>query len=218
MKSETFKLADLEKTDIEQLAKQVKSGKIAVIPTDTIYGIVGAANNASTVEKIYKLRKRTSSKPMIILISDVDQISGLGVNVTLKQKALFKKLWPNPISIIIDVPSKKLHYLHRGKDSLAFRMPNHEFLRKFLELTGPIVAPSANFEGEKPAKNINEAQGYFKDSVEFYLDAGTLESPPSTVLKLEKNERSSLSSKSHKKEKLILLREGAGKIPQEFLK
>ena len=190
---------------IKEIAGVIKNGGIAVLPTDTIYGIVGLAENKSVVERIYKLRKRTSSKPMIILVSSVDQIINLGVKITLKQKAIFKKLWPNPTSIVIDCPFKRLHYLHRGKNSLAFRIPDNEFLLNLLKLTGPVVAPSANFEGGKPAKNIDEAKQYFKDSVPLYVDTGELNSPPSTVVKLEKT-------------KLILLRQGATDIPKSLLK
>ena len=88
---------------------------------------------------------------------------------------------------------------------MAFRVPNNEFLLKLLKIIGPLVAPSANFEGEDPAKNIVAAKKYFNDSVAFYIDAGELKSKPSTVVKLEK-------------EKLTILREGAAKIPKEFLK
>lgn len=190
---------------IKEIAGVLKNGGIAVIPTDTIYGIVGHAASKIAVERIYKLRRRTSSKPMIILAASVEQIADLGTKVTSKQKAIFKKLWPNPVSIVLDCPSRKLSYLHRGKKSLAFRIPNNEFLLSLLKLSGPLVAPSANFEGGKPAINIEEAKNYFKDSVPLYVDTGQLNSPPSTVVKLEKN-------------KFILLRQGAAKIPKNLLK
>ena len=205
MKSQTFSLSEIDAEKLKEIGSQIKDGAIAVIPTDTIYAIAGSALNSKTVEKIYRLRKRTSSKPMIILIESEKQISDLGVNLGIEHIKRLFKLWPNPISIVVDALSQKLHYLHRGKKSLAFRMPNNEFLLKLLRVTGPLVVPSANFEGDEPAKNINEAQKYFNDSVAFYLDAGELKSKPSTVVKLEKD-------------KLKILREGAVKIPAEFLK
>lgn len=205
MTSTTFPLSEIEAEKLQEIGSQIKDGAIAVIPTDTIYAIAGSALNSKTVEKIYRLRKRTSSKPMIILVESEKQISDLGVNLGIEEIKLLFKLWPNPISIVVDAPSQKLHYLHRGKKSLAFRMPNNEFLLKFLKITGPLVAPSANFEGDEPAKNISEAKKYFGDSAVFYLDAGELKSKPSTVAKLEKG-------------KLQILREGVVKIPAEYLK
>lgn len=212
MKPQTLFLTDIDSKKLIEIGLQIKEGAVAVIPTDTIYGIVGPALNPKTVEKIFKLRKRASSKPMIILIGSLDQILDLGVKINLKQKAILKKIWPGAVSIVMNCKPKGLHYLHRGKKSLAFRLPNNEFLLNLLKITGPLVSPSANFEGEFPALNISSAKKYFKDSVSFYIDAGDLDSKPSTVAKLEKDERSPYSSK------LTILREGAAKIPAQFLK
>lgn len=204
MKTQIFILSDINNKDFQNIAEQIRDGSIAIIPTDTIYGIVGSVGNQKTVEKIYRLRKRTSTKPMIILVSSIDDISELGVKITLKQKEILKKLWPNQISVVITTKLKSLQYLHRGKKSLAFRLPDNEFLLSLLKVTGPIVAPSANFEGEKPSKNIVEAKQYFKDSISIYIDAGKIASPPSTVVLLEKL-------------KLTVLRDGAAKIPKALL-
>lgn len=205
MKSQTFLLKNISDSKLKSLGEQIKNGAVAVIPTDTIYGIVSTALHHSPVEKVYKLRKRTSSKPMIILIESEKQIADLGVNLSETQMEMLAKLWPAPLSIVIDVDSKKLNYLHRGKKSLAFRKPDNEFLLKLLKISGPIVAPSANFEGEESATTVDEAIRYFEDSVAFYVDGGVLKSKPSTVAQLHNN-------------KLIILRDGAAKIPAEFLK
>lgn len=205
MKSPIFSLSEIDNEKLEQISKQIKEGDVAVVPTDTIYGIIGNALNPKTVEKIYKLRKRSSSKPMIILVESENEIANLGIKLSSEQIEILSKLWPNPLSVVIDAPIQKLSYLHRGKKSLAFRVPDDEFLLKLLKLTGPVVAPSANFEGQNPALNIDEAKKYFGDSVAFYIDGGELKSKPSTVAQLENS-------------KLIILRKGASSIPAQFLK
>lgn len=205
MKSQIFAVENISNSKLKSLGEQIKNGAVAVIPTDTIYGIVSTALHHSPVEKVYKLRKRSSSKPMIILIESEKQIADLGINLSDEQLEMLSKLWPAPLSIVIDVDSKKLNYLHRGKKSLAFRKPDNEFLLKLLKISGPIVAPSANFEGENPATNVDEAVEYFTDSVAFYVDGGVLKSKPSTVAQLNDS-------------KLVVLREGAAKIPAEFIK
>lgn len=205
MKSQTYLISDISEETLKELGNKIKDGAIAVIPTDTIYGIVSTATHHNPVEKVYKLRKRTSSKRMIILVSSEKQILELGVSLNEEQLKMLSKLWPAPLSIVVNADIKKLNYLHRGKKSLAFRMPDDEWLLKLLKITGPIVAPSANFEGEDPAFTITQAKKYFEDSVEFYIDGGTLKSKPSTVANLEDS-------------KLTILREGAAKIPKEFLK
>lgn len=184
----------------EQVVKLLKAGKIGVMPTDTIYGIVGSALNPETVEEIYKLRKRESSKPFIILISSLDDLLKFNINVTKEQKTFLKKIWPNPVSVILPCLEDKFFYLHRGKKSLAFRIPDNGILLSILKQTGPLVAPSANIEKEKPAENIAEAKKYFGDKVAFYTSGEQLKSTASTIIQLYEDGTN------------IVLREGKFKI------
>lgn len=168
-----------------EAAPIIKKGGIAVIPTDTIYGIVGSALNPETVEKIYKLRKRDLNKPFIILISDLSELKKFGVILPPKIKDKLKKSWPEKTTIIFPCHMKEFAYLHRKQNSLAFRLPNQQDLFNLLKETGPLVAPSANTQGDEPAVNIKQAKKYFGNSVDFYLDGKQISSHPSSLLKLE---------------------------------
>ncbi len=170
-----------------QVIKILKSGGVGILPTDTIYGIVGSALNKDTVERIYRLRRRSSEKPMIILISSIKDLEKFSINLTNTQKEKLDKYWPNSLSIILDCPDNQFFYLHRGTKTLAFRMPDNLGLLNLLKQTGPLVAPSANFEGEKYAETIEEAREYFKDNVEFYEDKGQLISEPSTLIRIKED-------------------------------
>lgn len=167
-----------------QIINLLKKGKIGVIPTDTIYGIVGFALNKKTVEEIYKLRKRSPNKPFIILISSISDLEKFGITLTQKQQEFLSTNWPNPLSVILPVHSEKFKYLHRGMNSLAFRMPKDHDLLEVLQAVGPLVAPSANIEGEKPSETIDQAKKYFGDKVSFYIDGGKIKSQPSTLISL----------------------------------
>lgn len=170
----------------EKLVSCLMDGGIAVIPTDTIYGIVGSALNTDTVEKIYQLRKRSKDKPFIILISSIKDLEKFDIELAQKQKEFLEKNWPSPLSVILSVEGDKFKYLHRDKNSLAFRMPKNKQLLDLLERVGPLVAPSANFEGEKPAETINEAKKYFGDQV-FYVDEDRIIGGSSTLVKLNED-------------------------------
>ncbi len=163
---------------------QIDEGGIGIIPTDTIYGIVGSALNEKAVERIYQLRKRNLDKPFIVLISELDDLDKFGVKLTQQQKDFLINHWPNPLSVVLPVLDEKFKYLHRGKKSLAFRMPKDEELIELLKETGPMVAPSANVEGEKPAQTIEEAKEYFGNFVDFYIDRGRIIGEPSTLIEL----------------------------------
>lgn len=163
----------------------LKNGGVGVLPTDTIYGLVGSALNKETVARIYKLRKRNLRKPMIILIAAVSDLRQFGIKVNCQTAKILKNLWPGKISVILPYQSKKFFYLHRGTKTLAFRLPAKASLRKLLKKTGPLVAPSANLEGKPPAKTITEAKKYFADKIDFYVDGGKIFSPPSTLVEIK---------------------------------
>lgn len=172
-------------SEIDRIAPLLEEGKIGVMPTDTIYGIVGSALNPQTVEKIYKLRKRAKDKPMIILIAGIDDLKNFGIKLTQPQNNFLKKIWPNPVSVVLPISGDKFKYLHRGKNSLAFRIPKDEKLLKILKRVGPLVAPSANIEGQKPSENIDQAKEYFAREVAFYVDGGKIKSKSSTIIDLK---------------------------------
>lgn len=173
-----------ELMEVQRAIQLLKKGKIGVIPTDTIYGIVGSALNQKTVEKIYQLRKRSLNKPFIILISSIEDLKLFDINLTNEQKEFLQKVWPNPLSVILSCKNEKFKYLHRDTKSLAFRMPKNVSILKILKEVGSLVAPSANFEGEKPAETTVEAKKYFGDQVMCYIDGGKITSTPSTLIEL----------------------------------
>lgn len=177
----------LDKEIQKTVAPILLAGSVGVIPTDTLYGLVGSALKKETVERIYKLRKRDLKKPMIILISSLDDIDAFGVSVTAAQKKILKKLWPGKVSVVLACNSKNMEHLLRGGKTLALRMPDDKDLLQLLKKSGPLVAPSANLAGEKAAETYEEAREYFGDKIDFYVDAGKFASKPSTIIQLGEN-------------------------------
>jgi L-threonylcarbamoyladenylate synthase len=189
----------------DTIIKILRSGGIGVLPTDTIYGIVGSAMLPETVARIYRLRKRNPKKPMIILVASIADMKKFGVAIDAATKKILAQIWPGKVSVILLISLsrrsslKNFKYLHRGTGTLAFRVPEPAWLRGLLRKTGPLIAPSANFEGEPPAPTIRAAKKYFGTNVDFYADAGSLASKPSTLIKIENGS-------------VIVLREGAVKF------
>ena len=153
------------------------------MPTDTLYGIVGRAEDKEVVEKIYKLRKRNLKKPCMILISRWDEVKKFGIDISQIKIPEYKE----PTSYILDCPEEKFGYLHRGTQTLAFRVPNIPELKDLLKEVGPLIAPSANTEALPPAENIEEAKKYFGDNIDLYVDGGIIKGKASKVIKLHKD-------------------------------
>jgi L-threonylcarbamoyladenylate synthase len=159
-----------------------QGGAVGVIPTDTIYGLVARAADKQAVARLYKLKKR-DDKPGTIIAADLDQLESLG----LKHRYLkaVEDFWPGSVSVIIPCANPELEYLHRGKMSLAVRIPADKTLREILESTGPLLTSSANHPGEVPAETVAQAEKYFRKDVDFYTDGGDLSSrEPSTIIRI----------------------------------
>ena len=184
---------------VSQLSKIIKKGGIGIIPTDTIYGIVGSAFSKKAVERIYLARKRDLKKPCIVLISSHKDLEKFGIKPSAEEVKIFKKMWPGPISIVFETKLKKLSYLHRGTNSIAFRVPNNKYLLALLKKSGPLIAPSANLAGQKPAKSASEALEIFGDQIDFYVDEGVV----------GKTKISTLVNIDLKRRELHILRAGA---------
>lgn len=170
----------MEKTIIEK----IKQGDIGVIPTDTIYGLVGTALSQKVVKRIYKVRKRNPLKPLLILISSINDLKQFDIVLSSKDRSIIKSLWPGKVTVILQLSKegiKKYRYLHRGTKTLAFRLPKDKELVLNLRKTGPLVAPSANPEGLTPAHTIEQAEGYFGGEVDFYVKGKTSKKPSRIV-------------------------------------
>jgi L-threonylcarbamoyladenylate synthase len=192
-----------EKID-ENIIKSINSGGIGVLATDTIYGLVASALQKESVERIYEVRQRDSGKPMIILISSLEDLEIFNVEISDQEKKKISSFWPGKVSVMFSCFDDGMAYLHRGKNSLAFRWPDKGDLEELIRKTGPLVAPSANISGYIPARNIREAQKYFGEKIDFYVDGGEIVSEASTLVRVIE-------------EKIIIERQGAYKMPSEYL-
>ncbi len=163
----------------------LKEGGVGVLPTDTLYGIVGSALVPETVERIYELKHRDERKPLIVLISDIEMLEQFGVVLSEELMGKLAAYWPGPYTVILPTIDDEFSYLHRGGGTIGFRLPDNDDLRELIRAVGPIVAPSANIEGRPPAKNITEAQTCFGSDGDFYVDGGELTGKPSTILEFD---------------------------------
>ena len=156
--------------DKDQVIEILASGGVGVLPTDTLYGLVGSAFSSDAVERIYDLKQRDRGKPLIVLIASLEDLERFGVVISDGLEQTLKSYWPGPYSIILPTIDDEFEYLSRGTDSIAFRMPDDPELLDILAATGPLVAPSANIEGKPPALTVADARRYFGDNADFYLD------------------------------------------------
>lgn len=162
-----------------KLIKMLNAGAIGVIPTDTVYGLVGKASKHKAIERLYTVKDR-KHKAGTTIGASIGQFQALGF--PYEPLAHANRYWPASLSVVIDATNVK-EYLKADRNSLPVRIPDSPLLLDLLTKTGPLMTTSANHPGEPTAVNVRQAMAYFGDSVDFYVDAGDLgERPPSTII------------------------------------
>lgn len=151
-----------------QLVALLKSGGIAVVRTDTLYGLVARADDHAAVERVYTVKNRHPSKGCITLVANESMLYD---QPPAADEPVLSRVWPGAVSVILPSPSAP-DWLLRVGSTLAYRCPADPELRQLLEQTGPLIAPSANPEGLPPAASVEEAIAYFGSNVDAYVDSG----------------------------------------------
>jgi len=163
----------------ENLVGVLASGKLAVLRTDTLYGIVASAEDEAAVSQVHTVKVRSDGKALIVLIASPEQAydgSDLIAQLTNHK---------DPTSVIVPSPNAP-SWLQHADGTVAYRVPVIAELRELLTKTGPLVAPSANPEGKTPARTIDEAKDYFGEVISAYVDGGEVAgSKASIIIKLE---------------------------------
>lgn len=173
----TMMLDQLDQVTVDCLC----SGGVVVMPTDTLYGIVASADNQQAVERVYQIKGRDGGKPPIVLISSLDQLYDQPSD---DHQKLLDQSWPGPVSVILPSAAAP-DWITRGSGSVAYRLPAHAELRALIDRTGPLIAPSANLQGQPPAMSAEAAREYFGEAVDIYVDGGELaRMSPSQLLRL----------------------------------
>lgn len=161
-------MVDFEK-DIEQCLQVLKAGGLILYPTDTIWGIGCDATNAEAVEKIYKLKKRSDEKAMIVLVADEKDILD---HVAVPDLQVFDHLnkTKKPTTVIYDGAIGLAENLTGADGSIAIRICREPFCRQLIKrFREPIVSTSANISGKPVAKNFAAIAGEIKKGVDYIV-------------------------------------------------
>jgi len=165
---------------LPDIAVRLREGEIAVLPTDTVYGVVARASDAKAIERLYALKSRVR-KPGTLIAASIEQLVELGIPKRYFTGA--QQYWPGPVSVVLPtVPA--LSYLDQSIGTLAMRLPANELLQKLLVATGPLMTSSANLPGQPESRSIEQAMAYFGDRVDVYVDGGFVDGAASTVIRI----------------------------------
>ena len=168
--------ADPRKPDkkvILAAVKALKSGKLIIFPTETVYGLAADPFNKKAVEKLLKLKKRPRGKPLQLLISDIKQIKSLVKKIPAHVKKIIKRSWPGPLTLILPKKRTIPDFVAGNLNTVGIRMPDHPVALELIRSFGaPIAATSANISGQKPPKTAKQAIRSIKKGIALVIDSG----------------------------------------------
>jgi L-threonylcarbamoyladenylate synthase len=170
--------------ELDAVVAALDGGAVAVIPTETVYGVAAAARYSTAVDAIFELKGRDRSKALPVLAATMEALRDV-VSFDARAQRVAERFWPGPLTLVL--PRAIAFDVDLGGDdpaTVAVRVPAHDLTRALLGRTGPLAVTSANFSGAAPAVTIDEAREVFGDSVAAYLDAGRCDGTPSTVVSL----------------------------------
>jgi L-threonylcarbamoyladenylate synthase len=131
--------------DIEQAARILREGGLVVFPTETVYGLGANALDASAVRKIYALKGRPATSPLIVHVASIEQAKELAAEWLPEADRLARQYWPGPLTIVVPKKGTIPDEVTAGLPTVGLRMPRHPVALDLLRAAGvPIAAPSAN--------------------------------------------------------------------------
>ena len=171
---------------LAEIAASLKSGGVLLLPTDTIYGLHVVAAAAAAVGRLSEIKGRDETKPFIVLAADASQVRSLGLRVDAGRLDALADIWPAPLTVVL--PLERPVPASRGASTLAVRIPDLEWLRALVSMSGPLVSTSANRSGEPAVHDPGELARDLRKTLEGIVDAGRLDGKPSAILDLTGDE------------------------------
>jgi len=171
-------------TDFAEIDAQLKAGGVALLPTETVYGLACSAEDNAAVEKIYVMKGRDFQKTLAVCVKDLEEAEKYGV-FTPKALDLAKAHWPGSLTLIVEAKDELFINENCFGESgdiltIAFRCPDAMWRE---HLTGPLALTSANRSGEKDCVSYDDAVDTFGDALDASLRADApLSGLPSTIV------------------------------------
>ena len=180
MKTETLPTSD---PNVLRYAVDVlRYGGLVAFPTDTVYGVGALAFHREAVMRLYTVKGRSTDKAIAVLLGREADLGQVTSALTPAAQRLAAKFWPGSITLVVP-KHPQLPEAISSTPTVGVRMPDHDFARRLLTLTGPMAVTSANRSGEPNAQTAADVLAQLDGRIELVLDGGRVPGGvPSTVV------------------------------------
>jgi L-threonylcarbamoyladenylate synthase len=169
---QTIIIQQSHKQAISKASSILQAGGIIAIPTDTVYGIACLVNNPASIKQLYSIKERDHLKAIPVLIGSFAQMQLIAKDFSESAKILAHHFWPGALTLVVN-KHQTLPPILSTYPTVGIRMPNHNWLRKLMEVCGPLAATSANISGEPSLTSAHEVLDSLGKKVDLLIDGGT---------------------------------------------
>ena len=159
--------------NIEVAVRVLAEGGVISFPTETYYGLGVDPFNSDAVDRLFLLKKRERSKPILVLVSDIAMLDLLVDNIPEPYHNLMETFWPGPLTLIFPAKKSVSPSLTGETGTVGIRISSNPIVKEiFRKWRKPLTATSANLSNLSPAKNTTEVASYFGSRIDCLVDGG----------------------------------------------
>ncbi len=166
---------NIDREVMEEASQVLHRGGMVAFPTETVYGLGADALDEKASAKIYAAKGRPSDNPLIVHISDIEQLDKLVCEIPDNAKKLMDAFWPGPMTLIFKKSGLVPDGTTGGLDTVAVRMPNHKVALELIRTSGvAIAAPSANTSGRPSPTTAAHVADDLSGKIDMIIDGGAV--------------------------------------------
>ncbi len=171
-------------SDVAAAVDAIRTGRLAIVPTDTVYGLAASAYSEEPVRRLYRAKGREEIQPTALVVHSVDKLLECVPELRGRVALIARALLPGPLTLVVPNPAERFRWLAGARpDTIGVRVPllegePHDLLAR----VGAMVATSANLPGGPDPATIAEVPEEIRAAVDAIVDVGRLPGTPSTVI------------------------------------
>jgi L-threonylcarbamoyladenylate synthase len=173
-------------SEVEAAIAALRAGELAIVPTDTVYGLAASARSEAAVRRLYHAKGREDLQPTAVVAASVQQLADVLPELEGQAAAVARALLPGPYTLIVPNPARRYPWLTGDRpETIGVRVPDLDGPGlEVLAGAGAIAATSANLPGGPDPHRVEDVPQQLRAAAAAVVDGGVLPGTPSTVLDL----------------------------------
>ena len=169
--------------EVNAVAEVLLNGGVAIIPTDTVYGIAARVADAEAVARLFAIKRRPHTVALPVFVENLEGIVDAGGRLPVSAQTLAHAFWPGALTLVIPALASMAERVGSSTGTIGFRLPDDDFVQELVVRTGPLAVTSANEHGEPPMTSPEQVRSAFATAdIDVWVDGGIREGVVSTVV------------------------------------